>query len=177
MIIRGPRPEARYYILDKRISEKPEAVVECSRNAHLSPWQAGRLARVHSESRERNCTSGCAERSRCRVSILRELQCAGCVRRGQGKRSDSRYAEVEYIVSELPCAPLTDCPEAVPRPGLPDTEQPDTANPTLPKTDFNQVLNALNTETNHSSPAAPAKIKKGVKLEYDDHEFHAFWQA
>lgn len=109
-IIRGPRPEANYYTLDKRISE----------DARLG-WAARGLLiyllgkpdnwKVSVENLRKQTAGARIRTGRDGVyALLRELEAAGYVRLKQKRSSDGRgFGESDYQVSEsvLPAQPVT----------------------------------------------------------------------
>lgn len=138
-IIRGPRVESNFYLLDKRISE----------DARLSWGARGMLIFLLgkpdnwtvSVAALCNETASSAKHSRrdAVYSMLAELESAGYVVRQQDRRADGSFESIDYVVRE---DPLQENPEAEPEP-LPEKPlmgKPLTANPTLTSTDVNQVL-------------------------------------
>lgn len=138
-IIRGPRVEANFYLLDKRISE--DSRLSWSARGMLifllgkpDHWSVSVSALV-------NETAGSAKHSGrdAIYAMLAELESAGYLTRKQVRRQDGTYDQTDYIVRE---APLTEKPEAMEEPltEKPLTDLPLSADPTLVSTDKKQVL-------------------------------------
>ncbi|MGN7725221.1 hypothetical protein ACTJIL_05275 [Luteimonas sp. 22616] len=116
MIVRGPLPEARYYVLRNEIADD-SSLSWAARGVliHLltkpSDWRVSVAALV-------NQTKGARIKSgRDSVyALLKELEKAGYVKRERTRSADGKLGEVDYIVSEGRFQPLP--------------AQPDTANPT-----------------------------------------------
>ncbi|CAJ3471656.1 Uncharacterised protein [Burkholderia pseudomallei] len=140
MIVRGPRPTERFYLLRREIAED-RRLSWAARGmlVHLlvkpDSWRVSVQALVN-ETADAGLSSGRDAVYR----ILRELQDAGYLSRGQTKSDDGSFEAMDYIVSEIPNAPLTENPEAAPRTGLPLTGLPCTADPTQAKNQYKQGL-------------------------------------
>lgn len=140
MIVRGPRPTERFYLLRREIAED-RRLSWAARGmlVHLlvkpDSWRVSVQALVN-ETANAGLSSGRDAVYR----ILRELQDAGYLSRGQTKSDDGSFEAMDYIVSEIPNAPLTENPEAAPRTGLPLTGLPCTADPTQAKNQYKQGL-------------------------------------
>lgn len=122
-IIRAPRPESNFYLLDKSIIEDGRLswaargllVYLLGKPDH---WQVS-VAHLRKETAGSSKPTG-----RDGVyALLEELIQAGYIIREQARREDGKLGETNYIVSERP---LTDSP----LPAEPDTAEPYTANPT-----------------------------------------------
>ncbi|AIO85210.1 Uncharacterised protein [Burkholderia pseudomallei] len=140
MIVRGPRPTERFYLLRREIAED-RRLSWAARGmlVHLlvkpDSWRVSVQALVN-ETADAGLSSGRDAVYR----ILRELQDAGYLSRGQTKSEGGSFEAMDYIVSEIPNAPLTENPEAAPRPGLPLTGLPCTADPIQASTKSKQGL-------------------------------------
>jgi hypothetical protein len=158
-IIRAPRPQSNFYLLDKQISED-QRLSWAARGLLVfllgkpDYWRVSVQALVN-ETAEASMPSGRDAVYR----ILRELQEARYVTRAQAKGEGGTFAEVDYLVSEDPAAPHTGNPEAAPLTALPDTAQPLTANPTLVSTD-KAVRTEKAASTEDSPPASLPSAEK-----------------
>src|SRR5262249_8405503 len=127
-IVRAPRPEANYYVLNKVTSED-KRLSWAARGLLIfllgkpDNWKVSVAALINEtqKSSKQSCRDAV-------YGLLRELTEAGYVQKGQAQRKGGEFDTVDYIVSE---SPLTDSPLPV---------QPLPANPTLPITDVNQEL-------------------------------------
>jgi hypothetical protein len=150
-IIRAPRPERNFYILDKRISE----------NARLS-WSArGLLIYLLGKpdnwqvSVEHLCKQTAAARIRTGrdgvYALLKELESVGYVRRKQKRSADGKgFGEIDYLVSEIVLPAQTDTRNA-------DTLHADTAEPTLASTEEEPRIEEITkTESNNKANAEGA---------------------
>lgn len=159
-IIRGPRPNRNFYILDKKISED-KRLSWASRGLLIyllgkpNHWQVSVQALVNETKASTRPTGRDAT-----WSLLRELIEAGYCTRHQSRKPDGTVGEMEYTISE-DCAnhPLTDCP---------CTDEPCTADPALVSIDFKEGLNEKQRLTITAAPSAPptelAKLSKAGKL-------------
>lgn len=132
-IIRAPRPESNFYLLNKAISEDRRLswgargllVFLLGKPDH---WQV-------SVTHLRNETKECARPTgRDGVyALIDELSKAGYITRTQDRNSGGKMGETHYFVSErpLPSSPL---------PAEPDTAEPYTANPTQVSIEEQQEL-------------------------------------
>ncbi|KVD37860.1 hypothetical protein WJ41_22805 [Burkholderia ubonensis] len=140
MIVRGPRPTERFYLLRREIAED-RRLSWAARGmlVHLlvkpDSWRVSVQALIN-ETADAGLSSGRDAVYR----ILRELQEAGYLSRGQTKSDGGSFEAMDYIVSEIPNAPLTEKPEAAPLTGLPLTGLPCTADPTQANTESKQGL-------------------------------------
>lgn len=167
-IIRAPRPESNFYLLDKRLSE----------DGRLS-WAARGLLifllgkpdnwKVSIEHlRKQTCTARIRTGRGGIYSLLAELQVAGYVTPRRDRDQAGRLGEVDYIVSETPHQP--DPKVVLPQPADPEMAaphpaQPDMAPPRMAKTTLVRTEVATKTEnTNHREqervqpPAAPCRF-------------------
>lgn len=131
-IIRGPKPENNWYLLDKNISQ----------DRRLS-WQARGLLinllgkpdhwQVSVEALKKETANSIKPTSRDGIySILKELEVAGYVSRKPARDENGRMAGFEYVVSEHPLTPN------------PLTDEPLTAKRAQASIDFDQGLNQTN---------------------------------
>ncbi|KVO72422.1 hypothetical protein WJ79_19380 [Burkholderia ubonensis] len=140
MIVRGPRPTERFYLLRREIAED-RRLSWAARGmlVHLlvkpDSWRVSVQALIN-ETADAGLSSGRDAVYR----ILRELQEAGYLSRGQTKSDGGSFEAMDYIVSEIPNAPLTEKPEAAPLTGLPLTGLPCTADPIQASTESKQGL-------------------------------------
>lgn len=136
-IIRAPRPESNFYLLNKSISEdgrlswgaRGVLIFLLGKPDH---WQVS-IAHL------RNATKDCDKPTgRDGVyALLAELIKAGYVRRTQDRAIGGKMGETHYVVSEIACSdPLPPAP----LPAKPDPVEPDTANPTLVSIESEQGL-------------------------------------
>ncbi|WP_058545797.1 hypothetical protein [Pseudomonas fluorescens] len=133
-IIRAPRPEGNFYLLNKGISE--DARLSWAARGLLifllgkpDHWEIS-VAHLRGETAKSSKPTG-----RDGVyGLLQELISAGYVHRSQDRSDTGVLGEIHYLVSEspLPAQPYTDSPE---------TAQPYTANPTLVSIEGKQGLN------------------------------------
>lgn len=132
-IIRAPRPEANFYLLDKGISE--DARLSWAARGLLvfllgkpDHWEIS-VAHLRSETAKSSKPTG-----RDGVyALLQELISAGYVRRQQDRSESGVLGEINYLVSETPVP-------KEPLPASPETAQPYPANPTLVSIDTKQGL-------------------------------------
>lgn len=131
-IIRGPKPENNWYMLDKKISQ----------DRRIS-WQARGVLiyllgkpdhwQVSVEALKKETADSIKPTSRDGIySILKELESAGYVSRKPARDSQGRMSGFEYVVSEQP---LTDKPL---------TAEPLTAERAQASIEFEQELNQTN---------------------------------
>jgi hypothetical protein len=157
-ILRSPRPESNYYVLDKAISEDKRLswaargmlIFLLGKPDHWKVSVASLVNETESSSRP--------SRRDAVYALIKELKDAGYVQEGpRRKRESGEYEAVGYIVCETP---LPENPEVVPLPGYPDTVQPDTANPTLVS---NECKQELNINKDRVAPAALVSVDKSAK--------------
>lgn len=137
-IIRAPRPEGNFYLLNKTISEdrrlswaaRGVLVFLLGKPDH---WEIS-VAHLRGET----ATSGKPTGRDGVYGLLQELISAGYVQRRQDRSESGVLGEINYLVSEspLPALPLP----ALPLPASPDTAQPYPANPTLVSIEGKQGL-------------------------------------
>lgn len=142
MIVRGPLPEERYYVLRNEIADD-RSLSWAARGLliHLltkpKDWKVSVAALV-------NQTKGSRIKSgRDSVyALLKELENAGYVERKRARLASGKLGEVDYIVSEGRFAPLP--------------AQPDTAKPTQVRTE-----KAVRTDTKSKDLAHPERAHRG----------------
>lgn len=166
MIVRKPRPEARYYILpheianDRRLSWRARGLL-IYLLCKPDNWTLS-VSDLINQTKESASPTG-----RDSVySTINELIAAGYVYREQGRSDDGVLGSVRYVVTEEPHPENT---EAVPHrdsphTDKPDTDEPDTANPTLISIEENKVLNDEQGIT--SARRCAAKVRK-ARIEFD----------
>jgi hypothetical protein len=147
-IVRAPRPQSHFYMLDKSISED-RRLSWAARGLLIyllgkpDHWTVSPAALVN-ETRDSAKPSGRDST----YGLLRELLTVGYLRRDQSKKGGGQFDSVDYVVSETAQlvtrtegAPHTDLPHTdLPHTGQPHTGQPHTANPTQVSTDSKQGL-------------------------------------
>ncbi|GAB5339682.1 hypothetical protein [Pseudomonas fluorescens] len=157
-IIRAPRPEGNFYLLNKTISEDGRLswaargllVFLLGKPDH---WEIS-VAHLRGET----ATSAKPTGRDGVYGLLQELINAGYVQRYQGRQDNGLLGEINYLVSEspLPAQPLPDSPY---------TAQPYPANPTLVSIEGKQGLKkAVSTENPSSNSVDPLE------------EFESFWK-
>lgn len=145
-IIRGPKPENNWYMLDKNISQ----------DRRLS-WQARGLLiyllgkpdhwQVSVEALKKETAESVKPTSRDGIySILKELESAGYVARKPGRDDSGRMTGFEYVVSEKPLPPN------------PLTAEPLTAERAQASNESKQVLNPSKSSVEQAQPVPLEKI-------------------
>lgn len=132
-IIRSPRPEGNFYILNKSISEDKSLgwaargllVYLLGKPDH---WTVSVQALVN----EVEGSSEASGRDRT-YSLINQLVQAGYITRRQGKGDGGKFSAYDYLVNEIP---VTDQP----LPDQPYTDQPLTVKPTVVSIDSKQGL-------------------------------------
>lgn len=185
-IVRGPRPDSNFYLLNKSISED-RRLGWASRGMLVyllgkpDNWQISIQALIN-ETQDSGSKTG-----RDTVyKLLAELEGAGYISRVQQKLPGGKFAPVDYVVSEIPgpshslsekpltALPHTENTEAVsssPLPALPHTAPPYTAKPTLVSTEVKQGLNRTippnpqGGDPGTDTASRKAKRKAGVSLQ------------
>lgn len=130
MIVRSPRPDANFYVLNKAISED-RRLSWAARGLLVyllgkpDNWKVMPAALV-------NETAGSARPAGRDLvyGLLAELKTAGYLTQRQDRNADGSMGSVSYLVSEQP---LPANPDAAPLPALPDP-----VNPPLPSIEENQ---------------------------------------
>jgi hypothetical protein len=148
-IIRAPRPDTNFYILDKRISEDQRLswgargllVFLLGKPDH---WQVSVANLVNETAGSLRGPGGHTKRDGVKA-VLAELMAAGYLTRSDKPKhnADGSFAGYDYLVSDTPAAPVD---RLLPSPDKPSTAQPSTAepsppNPTQVSTDVKQGLN------------------------------------
>ncbi len=179
-IIRGPRPETKFYTLDKCISE----------DARLSWASRGLLIFLlgkpdnwevsvkHLINQTKDVIGNKTGRDGVR-SILKELEAAGYLTVDRARNDTGAFSGMAYTVCERPMdvsgSPRTDEPAVVPQtanpaPAVPAPAKPAPANPPLIKNDLEQLPEeAVKTELELAEglPAAPSTPHALVLLEVE----------
>lgn len=165
-IIRAPRPENNFYMLNKSISED-QSLGWAARGLLIfllgkpDHWSVSVQALV-------NEVAGSDEPSgRDRTyALINQLIKAGYIVRQQGKGEAGKFASYDYLVSEVPCPPS-------PLPAQPDTAQPLPAKPTLVSIEDKQGLNGASNEKRKAprekfdpAQAKPENVTMSVWLEW-----------
>lgn len=161
-IIRAPRPESNFYLLNKTISED-KRISWAARGLLVfllgkpDHWQVS-VNHLRNETKECSRPTG-----RDGVySILEELINAGYIERAQMRAEGGKLAQTSYVVSEQPShsSPLP----ALPYTDEPDTAGPDTANPTQVSIESKQELKAANIP---SADAEGSCKQQAVRVPYE----------
>lgn len=147
-IIRAPRPEGNFYLLNKAISEDRRLswgargllVFLLGKPDH---W---RVSPAHLRGETAECSKPTGRDGI--YGLLDELIKAGYVRREQPRGENGALGEVTYFVSE---SPLPDSPY----PAGPHTAEPLPANPTLVSIEGKQVLSEAKTDTSVYAQTVP----------------------
>lgn len=169
-IVRGPRPESEFYILDKTISEDPRLgwgargllIFLLGKPDH---WEVS-IAHLVKQTENAGRKSGRDQI----YGFLKELQQAGYLNKQPKRAEGGAFAGTEYVVSEFPRhpenpepVPLTENPEtaAPPLPDKPDPGKPYTDNPT-------QVSNEVIARTEEESKKQRDEIvAEGFEILYN----------
>lgn len=169
-IIRGPRPETKFYTLDKAISED-DRLSWASRGLLIfllgkpDNWE---VSVRHLINQTKSCLGKSSGRDAVRV-ILKELEAAGYLTVDRARNETGAFNGMAYTVCERPIsvAPQADNPGVErpqtdnPSPAKPSPDEPSPANPPLIKNDLQQLPEeAVNNELEHSAgpPAAPTTL-------------------
>lgn len=136
MIVRAPRPDGNFYILDKRISEDPR-LSWAARGLLIfllgkpDNWRVSPAALVNEVAGTAKPTGRDGT-----YALLNELIEAGYVERRQERRDSGVVGPANYYVREQPLPPL------------PDTAEPRPADPTQTRIEGNQEQKITKNETN-----------------------------
>jgi hypothetical protein len=164
MIIREPRPDSNFYILDKRISED-ERLSWAARGMLIfllgkpDHWRVSIEALI-------NCTAGAGQRQSGKTAvyaIINELLNVGYLRRK--KHADGT---LDYLVREraTPSDPNSGNPDL----GNPDQGNPDLGNQPLVSTDSKKELRkAAKTEKVAARPSLPEWLDPELWAEWEQH--------
>lgn len=178
-IIRGPRPETKFYTLDKSISEDSR-LSWASRGLLIyllgkpDNWE---VSVRHLINQTKNAIGKASGRDAVRV-ILKELEGAGYLTVDRARNETGAFNGMAYTVCERPIevAPQTENPAVVdpqpenPSPVDPSPAEPSPENPQLIKNDLEQLPeNAVSTELEPSEvpPAAPPPLKVLATIDHD----------
>lgn len=137
MIVRGPRPQGNFYVLDKTISED-RSLSWAARGLLIfllgkpDHWQVSPAALIAETEKSQKPTGRDGV-----YSLLGELRTAGYLQRMQARNADGTTGQIAYMVSE---SPLTEKPEAAPLTAKPETARPHPANPTQASIEEKQGL-------------------------------------
>jgi hypothetical protein len=142
VIVRAPRPEGNFYLLDKRISEDGRLswaargllIYLLGKPDH---WQVSPQALVNETANSTRPAGRDAV-----YAVLAELGAVGYIAKIRERMADGTLGPVHYLVGENAGTPQTEKPEVAPHPGYPDVVQPDTVNPTQVSIDGKQGLSA-----------------------------------
>ena len=171
-IIRGPRPDSNFYILDKKISEDKR--LSWSGRGLLiyllgkpNHWQVSVQALVNETKASAKPTGRDAT-----WSLLKELIDAGYCTRTQVRKADGTLGEMDYLISEdAKLHPGT----AEPGTAEPGTAEPGTANPT--QVSIEPVLRIEPEQTLKKKEKEASEILfDGMKFENLPEEQIALWQ-
>lgn len=175
MIVRGPRPQGNFYILDKAISEdrrlswgargllvyllgKPDA------------WQVSPAALMAATASSQRPTGRDGV-----YALLGELRDAGYLTRRQERAQDGSLGRVIYVVSEQP---LPASQEAAPLPAQPDTAQPLPANPSQSRTEEEaRTDDSARTERRSARAKIGFNDEIGAFTGITDQQLHLWTQA
>lgn len=130
-IVRAPRKESNFYVLDKKISEDKRLswaargllVFLLGKPDH---WSVNVQALINETAGSRKQTGRDGV-----WGLLKELIDTGYCKRSQDRKEDGTLGEMRYEISEVPSLPLTPNPDTAPLTDSPGTAQPFTANPPL----------------------------------------------
>lgn len=150
-IIRAPRPQSNFYVLDKKISED-KRLSWAARGVLIFLLGKPDHWRVSIQNLINETRGSCAPLGRDGVRrIIADLIDAGYIVRAQGRR-DGEFAEVEYMVCEH-FQPQTENPAAVddsPQTDFPAPVQPSPENPQVVNTD--KAVSIETAATNEINP-------------------------
>ena len=186
-IRRGARPEEKFYILDKKISED-ETLSWQARGLLVyllgkpDNWQVNvtHLTKCTAKAKKKTGRDGV-------FAILDELLEAGYMQREQLRGDGGTFVGTQYIVNEIPVpvsertvranpvaaanddAPNTGKPDTVepnsgePKAENPEAGKPDSGNPTLTNTDFSTRTESQQTTELSNADAAAALLKSELE--------------
>lgn len=158
-IRRGPRPETKFYTLDKSISED-ERLSWSARGLLIfllgkpDNWE---VSVKHLINQTANAVGKASGRDAVRV-ILKELEQVGYLVADIARNETGSFNGMAYTVNEVPVTPQTESPETDnPAPAFPAPAKPAPENPHLIKTERKQhTENAVNTDSTDAPDYAPA---------------------
>lgn len=174
-IIRGPRPETKFYTLDKAISEDTR-LSWASRGLLIfllgkpDHWE---VSVRHLINQTKDAIGKSSGRDAVRV-ILKELEAAGYLTVDRARNESGVFNGMAYTVCERPVdvSPGAENPGVVPPPQTenpgpanPSPEEPSPENPPLVKNDLHQLIeDAGNNDLELSGQPADAGLPSGQKL-------------
>ncbi len=140
MIVRSPRPQSGFYILQNKIAED-QRLSWAARGLLIfllvkpDDWKIRGTAALVKQTKGAFKHTG-----RDGVySLLQELIDAGYITRTQPRGADGEFRNIDYLVSETPAeSSASGNGEPAPLPAQPEAAEPLTAEPTLPITQSNQ---------------------------------------
>lgn len=147
-IVRGARPTANFYILDKAISED-KRIGWAARGLLIfllgkpDNWTVS-IQNLINETKESSQALGRDGVYR----VIKDLISAGYIQKVARRDEKGKIESVDYIVREQPL------------PDYPDTAEPDTANPTLLSTEV--LTSTEDNQSLSSKPDASPSIAKGI---------------
>lgn len=169
-IVRGPRPDSEFYILDKSISEDPRLgwgargllIFLLGKPDH---WEVS-IAHLVKQTENAGRRSGRDQI----YGFLKELELAGYIHKRPKRGEAGAFAGTEYVVTEQPRytenpdpVPLPENPEPAQPPltDLPDPDKPLPANPT-------QVSNEslVRTEVEQETTSRDQFVEEGFEIFY-----------
>ena len=175
-IIRAPRPDSNFYMLDKAISED-KSLGWAARGLLIyllgkpDHWTVSVQALVNDVSE--SCEASGRDRT---YALIKQLIDAGYVVRQQSKGETGKFSSYDYLVSEKP---LTGSPPT----DLPYTAEPLPAKPTLVSIEDKQVLRLVSTDESIGSFSQDESFEAAWKL-YPKREganpknkAHSAWKA
>lgn len=173
-IIRAPRPETKFYTLDKSISEDSR-LSWASRGLLIfllgkpDHWE---VSVRHLINQTKDAIGKASGRDAVRV-LLKELEAAGYLTVDRARNDSGVFNGMAYTVCERPIdvAPGAENPGVEPPqtenpgPDNPSPEEPSPENPPLVKNDLHQLIeDAGNNDLEHSGQPADAGLPSGQKL-------------
>ena len=172
-IIRAPRPDGNFYVLDKRISE--DRTLSWGARGMLifllgkpDNWRVS-IQNLINETGQSKKKSG----RDAVYAFLAELRESGYITLVQNRNDSGAFGESDYMVHEhhvpYPDFPYTAKPEAV----NPDTEEPLPANTLLPKTDTyqqlrkNQIISTTTKNTGLPDESSGKRLFEKIEQEFE----------
>lgn len=160
-IIRAPRPESNFYMLNKSISEDQRLTWQARGMLVFllgkpDHWKVS-VAHLRNETKQTRKPLG-----RDGVyAVIDELIDAGYITRIQGRGEGGKMAETTYLVSEIPVSvEPTASGNNTPRPSQPEAVEPPPVIPTQVSIDSNQALKEANyVPADAETPAQDESIK------------------
>lgn len=180
-IIRAPRPQSNFYVLDKKISED-ERLSWAARGMLIFLLGKPDYWRVNIEALINETSTSCAPLARDGVRrIIADLIKVGYIVRAQS-RNEGEFGEVEYMVCEH-SQPQTENPAAMDessRTALPVTVEPSPVDPRLvsiekavrteevPSTEVELTLESPSSESKQPKPRKSKGSKRSLQEFFDD---------